>query len=111
MNTLNIHSSGNMRISSDYRRITSVFAGNRKNYFDFCCPAIRDIMVPMKMEYKNALEEQKREMQIMLIRENHPVYRDFNFSRYSNQKVAEMYKVLVESHHRGGNGPEAQTKV
>lgn len=61
-------------------------------------------------DYKNALAAQKREMQIMLIREKHPVYFDFNFSRYSDQKIAEMYKVLVEE-QQGGKNTEAQTKV
>jgi len=61
-------------------------------------------------DYKSVLAAQKREMQIMLIREKHPVYKDFNFDRYSDQKVAEMYKVLVEF-HEGGKQTEAQTKV
>jgi hypothetical protein len=49
----------------------------------------------MEAEYKTVLTAQKREMEIMLIRERHPVYKDFNFGAYSDQKVAEMYKVLV----------------
>lgn len=63
------------------------------------------------MEYKSALVAQKREMQIMLIREKHPVYFDFNFSRYSDHKIAEMYKVLVEDFQQGGKETEVQTKV
>ena len=64
----------------------------------------------MEAEYKNVLATQKREMQIMLITERHPVYKDFNFTRYSDQKVAEMYKVLVEN-YQGNKDTEAQTKV
>jgi hypothetical protein len=60
-------------------------------------------------DYKSALAAQKREMQIMLIREKHPVYRDFNFTRYSDQKVTEMYKVLVDI--QGLKDMEVQTKV
>lgn len=62
-------------------------------------------------DYKSELAAQKRAMQIMLIQENHPVYRDFNFTRYSDLKVAEMYKVLVDNHLHGGQSMEAQTKV
>ena len=61
-------------------------------------------------DYKNVLAAQKREMQIGMITERHPVYKDFNFTRYSDQKVAEMYKILVEN-HGGGKATEAQTKV
>jgi hypothetical protein len=61
-------------------------------------------------DYKNVLANQKREMQIGMIMEYHPVYREFNFSRYSDQKVAEMYKVLVQD-QQGGKNTEAQTKV
>ncbi len=64
----------------------------------------------MEADYKNVLATQKREMQIMLITEHHPVYKDFNFTRYSDQKVAEMYKVLVEN-YQGNKDTEAQTKV
>lgn len=65
----------------------------------------------MGADYKSMLNSQKREMQIMLIREKHPVYRDFNFSRYSDMKVAEMYKVLVGEIQQGGKETEVQTKV
>jgi hypothetical protein len=61
-------------------------------------------------DYKNVLVSQKREMQIGMIVELHPVYKDFNFGRYSDDKIAEMYKVLVQS-HQGGSNTEAQTKV
>lgn len=61
-------------------------------------------------DYKNVLASQKREMQIGMIMEYHPVYRDFNFVRYSDQKVSEMYKVLVIDQQSGRN-TEAQTKV
>ena len=47
----------------------------------------------------------------MMIVEKHPVYKDFIFTRYSNEKIAEMYRVLVAAHHTNGNGTEAQTKV
>lgn len=62
-------------------------------------------------DYKTVLANQKREMQIGMIMERHPVYKDFNFTRYSDQKVAEMYKVLVEDHRENGKTTEAQTKV
>lgn len=65
----------------------------------------------MDSQYKGVLNSQKREMQIMLIQEKHPVYRDFNFSRYSDQKIAEMYKVLVGEIQQGGKETEVQTKV
>jgi hypothetical protein len=65
----------------------------------------------MDSDYKNVLATQKREMQIGMIVERHPVYKDFNFTRYSDYKVAEMYKVLVEDHLKGGKATEAQTKV
>jgi len=52
----------------------------------------------MDSDYKNVLATQKREMQIGMITERHPVYKDFNFSLYSDQKVAEMYRILVEDH-------------
>lgn len=61
-------------------------------------------------DYKNVLASQKREMQIGMITEHHPVYKDFNFARYSDQKVAEMYKVLVID-QKGGKNTEVQTKV
>ena len=61
-------------------------------------------------DYKNALVSQKREMQIGMIVELHPVYKDFSFGRYSDDKIAEMYKVLVQNHQDNKN-TEAQTKV
>jgi hypothetical protein len=108
-----VHSSAARCCSSVFTNGTSVFAQNRKKYFHFCTAenVKRTTGARMDKEYKNALEAQKREMQIMLIRENHPVYVDFNFARYSDQKVAEMYKVLVENSHKNNNGTEAQTKV
>ncbi len=45
--------------------------------------------------YQDVLTTQKREMQIGMIIEFHPVYRDFSFLKYSDQKIAEMYDVLV----------------
>ena len=65
----------------------------------------------MDSDYKKNLATQKREMEIGMITEKHPVYKDFNFTRYSDSKVAEMYKVLVETHSQGGKETEAQTKV
>jgi hypothetical protein len=61
-------------------------------------------------DYKNVLVNQKREMQIGMIVELHPVYKDFNFGRYSDNKIAEMYKVLVQA-QQGGRNTEVQTKV
>jgi hypothetical protein len=73
--------------------------------------AISTVVKMDGMEYKSALAAQKREMQIMLIREKHPVYVSFNFSRYSDHKIAEMYKVLVEDFQQGTKDTEVQTKV
>ena len=61
-------------------------------------------------DYKNALTAQQREMQIGMIKQYHPVYKDFNFRRYSDEKVSEMFKVLVQDKQSGKN-TEAQTKV
>ncbi len=61
-------------------------------------------------EYKDLLTNQKREMQIVMIKSSHPVYTDFNFEKYSDQKVEEMYKVLVKDQMSGRN-TEVQTKV
>lgn len=60
--------------------------------------------------YRRELELQKREMQIQLIREQHPVYKDFNFEAYSSQKIAEMYYILIET-KIGDKGTKVQTKV
>ncbi|HEU4718411.1 MAG TPA: hypothetical protein VFU15_11280 [Bacteroidia bacterium] len=48
--------------------------------------------------YREELSVQNREMQIMMIREKHPVYKDFNFEPYNDRKVAEMFHVLVENY-------------
>jgi hypothetical protein len=61
-------------------------------------------------DYKSVLATQQREMQIDMITQQHPVYKDFNFGRYSDQKVSEMFKVLVQDQQTGRN-TEAQTKV
>ena len=61
--------------------------------------------------YRNELQQQKREMQITLIRETHPVYIGFNFSAYSDRKVEEMYRVLVTRGTLGGKNTEVQTNV
>jgi hypothetical protein len=61
--------------------------------------------------YRNELQQQKREMQITLIRETHPVYIGFNFSAYSDRKVEEMYRVLVTRETLGGKNTEVQTNV
>lgn len=65
----------------------------------------------MESEYKNVLAAQKRDLQIMLIREKHPVYFDFDFKRYSDMKVAEMYRILVENENDTGSQTGMQTKV
>lgn len=54
------------------------------------------MLIKMNSDYKNVLTTQKRDMQIGMIVEYHPVYKGFNFCRYSDQKIAEMYKVLVK---------------
>jgi hypothetical protein len=64
----------------------------------------------MEADYKSVLSNQKREMEIMLIREKHPVYRDFNFTAYSDHKVTEMYRILVGD-IMGGKSTGVQTKV
>jgi hypothetical protein len=61
--------------------------------------------------YRKELQQEKREMQITLIRQSHPVYSDFNFSAYSDRKVDEMYNLLVVQGSRGGKDTEVQTNV
>lgn len=52
--------------------------------------------------YRQELIKEKREMQITLIRETHPVYSGFNFAAYSDRKVEEMYRILVINGSQGG---------
>lgn len=61
--------------------------------------------------YRKELLKEKREMQITLIRETHPVYVGFNFSAYSDRKVEEMYRILVINESQGGRNTEVQTNV
>ena len=61
--------------------------------------------------YRLELQKEKREMQITLIRETHPVYSGFNFSAYSDKKVEEMYRVLVIEGSQGGKDTGVQTNV
>lgn len=61
--------------------------------------------------YRKELQQDKREMQITLIRQSHPVYSSFNFSAFSDLKVEEMYNLLVVQGHSGGKDTEVQTKV
>ncbi len=61
--------------------------------------------------YRSELLKDRREMQITLICENHPVYVGFNFSAYSNTKVEEMYRLLVVNVSQGGRNTEVQTNV
>jgi len=61
--------------------------------------------------YRNELLKEKREMQITLIRETHPVYVGFNFSAYSDHKVEEMYRMLVIHESQGGKDTGVQTNV
>lgn len=61
--------------------------------------------------YRKELQQEKREMQITLIRQSHPVYSNFNFSAYSDGKVNEMYNLLVVQGSRGGKDTEVQTNV
>lgn len=60
----------------------------------------------MEQDHKKELAAKMREMRIQLIKEKHPVYAAFNFSSYTNEKVAEMYRKLVEEQTMGGNVPE-----
>ncbi len=57
-------------------------------------------------DYINVLATQKRDMQIGMIVEYHPVYKGFNFVRYSNQKITEMYKILVEQKTKKNTGAQ-----
>jgi len=61
--------------------------------------------------YRQELLKEKREMQITLIRETHPVYSGFNFSAYSDRKVEEMYRVLVINESQGGKDTGVLTNV
>jgi hypothetical protein len=61
--------------------------------------------------YRQELMKEKREMQITLIREAHPVYLSFNFAAYSDRKVEEMYRVLVIHESQGGKDTGVLTNV
>jgi hypothetical protein len=61
--------------------------------------------------YRQELLKEKREMQITLIRETHPVYAAFNFNAYSDRKVEEMYRVLVLNESQGGKESGVLTNV
>jgi hypothetical protein len=49
-----------------------------------------------EQDFRKELATQKREMQIQVIKQVHPVYETFNFKPCSDEKISEMYRVLVE---------------
>lgn len=61
-------------------------------------------------EYRKILADQRRSMQIQLIKQFHPVYENFNFSPYNDIKITEMYRLLVED-RKEGKDKEVQTNV
>lgn len=55
----------------------------------------------MEKDHKKELAQRMREMQIQLIKEQHPVYGAFNFASYSDAKIAEMFSKLVKERTEG----------
>lgn len=60
--------------------------------------------------YIKELSSQRREMQVMLIKQLHPVYETFRFEACTDAKIAEMYTLLVEG-IEGMRDTEVQTNV
>jgi|GEM_PF-3207047 len=63
----------------------------------------------MEQDHKKELAKQMRDMRIQLIKEQHPIYSTFNFASYSDLKIAEMYKKLIEE--QSGRTPNVGEKV
>lgn len=59
----------------------------------------------MDKDHKKELAVRMREMRIQLIKEKHPVYAAFSFGSYTDEKVAEMYRKLVEENDTEGSLP------
>jgi hypothetical protein len=60
--------------------------------------------------YHNELSIQRRNMQVMLIKQLHPIYETFRFEACTDSKIAEMYSLLVEG-TEGMKDTEVQTNV
>ncbi|MCU0436065.1 MAG: hypothetical protein MUC87_21590 [Bacteroidia bacterium] len=60
--------------------------------------------------YRKELSNQRRDIQVMLIKQFHPIYESFRFDTCSDSKVAEMYHLLVEE-QGGMKDTEVQTNV
>lgn len=60
--------------------------------------------------YHKELSNQRRDMQVMLIKQFHPIYETFRFDTCSDSKIAEMYQLLVEE-QGGMKDTEVQTNV
>ena len=70
-------------------------------------------MIRMGMQdshYHKELSNQRRDMQVMLIKQFHPIYETFRFEACSDSKIAEMYSLLVEG-MEGMKDTEVQTNV
>lgn len=67
-------------------------------------------MGTLDANYRQELNLQRRDMQVMLIKQIHPIYETFRFESCSDTKVAEMYKLLVEE-KEGLEDTEVQTNV
>lgn len=62
----------------------------------------------MKKE-PNADEIRKRRAErISRIKALHPVYEQFDFEAYSNEKIAEMFQILVPADEADDTGSDAQ---
>ncbi len=61
-------------------------------------------------KYHRELSNQRRDMQVMLIKQFHPIYETFRFDTCSDSKIAEMYNLLVEG-SEGMKDTEVQTNV
>lgn len=63
----------------------------------------------MKKEPNAADEIRKRRAErIARIKALHPIYEQFDFEAYSNEKIAEMFQILVKANEAGDMGSNAQ---
>lgn len=60
--------------------------------------------------YHKELSAQRRDMQVMLIKQFHPIYETFRFESCTDSKIAEMYNFLV-GETEGMKDTEVQTNV
>jgi hypothetical protein len=62
----------------------------------------------MKKEPNADEIRQRRAERILRIKTLHPVYEQFDFEAYSNEKIAEMYQILVPEDEADDKGGSAQ---